>query len=763
MSFGSSSSSNINLTVTVNDAGVNSAVSNINSKINSIGTNAETVGNKVAGPNGIGAKLASIGPQIANTANSVALFAISITNIARSYRDLGYAHHAVETAQLKQDKAARTLTNAQDALQKLIDAGVTSGPEYEKAINNLKIAQDGLRVATQTTQQRQKEYNDVQTDFYLNIIPATITSIGLIMPVLEKLAGSKGFGAVKTAVTGLTTALSGSGGLSSALNFLAGPAGPFAALAFSIELAREGVTVVEKINALHPATEKKSLIQRPFINLPTNAELKAQQEELRKAAAGQPILDALFALGDKIKSVMDTYVIPAFKTGFGAVQNFLNTFVLNPVSFVMNFLAGIGNTLAKNVTLTATMIGNEFTKAVNGASVALTKLGTTIWNFITQGVGDITAWFIGLWNAIPTKPFVNLGANIWKLITQGFTGLSKWFINLWNTVPAKAFSNLGTNIFKLITSAFTDLEKWFVGLWSKIPSQPFINFGANIWKLITQGIGNVGKWITDNIVTPITNAINKLKSLLPKPGGLPVDSNTPNNQPRKPPRAFNQAFLQGDGEIPQARATTLQINNTAAIRAIDVVAKRIASLSTIQAVIKLANTAAIKITDVVAKRIDSLTTIKPLISLQNKVAIRNTDVVAKRIDDLTSIKPSISLSNTKALKVVDAVAKRIMGLEKLNPTVNVKVKFSGSGSISGAAHGSIKVAQHGMHEQLKENTLILAHKGEAVDINPHPNSNAAFGNSGTIVVNLTNVNSDRETTRVFRRKLGENQFRFGPR
>jgi len=214
---------------------------------------------------------------------------------------------------------------------------------------------------------------------------------------------------------------------------------------------------------------------------------------------------------------------------------------------------------------------------------------------------------------------------------------------------------------------------------------------------------------------------------------------------------------------PSATVATLQINNTAAIRAIDVVAKRIASLSTIQAVIKLANTAAIKITDVVAKRIDSLTTIKPLISLQNKVAIRNTDVVAKRIDDLTGLKPSISLTNTKALKVVDAVAKRIDSLN--NIPVTVKVKFSGSGTISGAASGSIKVAQHGMHEQLKENTLILAHKGEAVDINPHPtsNSNAVTGNSGTIIVNLTNVNSDRETTRVFRRKLGEHQFRFGPR
>jgi len=174
--------------------------------------------------------------------------------------------------------------------------------------------------------------------------------------------------------------------------------------------------------------------------------------------------------------------------------------------------------------------------------------------------------------------------------------------------------------------------------------------------------------------------------------------------------------------IPSAPIAMLKINNTEAIKAIDVVAKRIASLSTIQAIIKLANTAAIKITDVVAKRIDSLTTIKPMISLQNKTAIKNTDVVAKRIDSLTGIKPSISLQNNKAIKAVDVVAKRINGLSNINPTIKVNIQPTGSTSL-------IKRFQHGGEFTTHGPELIIV--GDNPSGREHVKVTPTAGNSRT--------------------------------
>lgn len=203
----------------------------------------------------------------------------------------------------------------------------------------------------------------------------------------------------------------------------------------------------------------------------------------------------------------------------------------------------------------------------------------------------------------------------------------------------------------------------------------------------------------------------------------------------------------------------ISLVNTAAIKAIDVVAKRINSLTGIQPQISLQNKQAIKTVDVIAKRIDKLTDIKPDISLQNKKAIKAVDVVAKRIDSLSNIKPQINLNNNKAIKAVDVVAKRINDLSNINPTV--KVGISGAGA---------KFAAHGMHETLAQDTLIQAHKGERVDIGPNNGRNgSSMGGSGgsggggfgggdiTIINNIL----DETIMRKINMRSGQNRFVFG--
>jgi hypothetical protein len=197
----------------------------------------------------------------------------------------------------------------------------------------------------------------------------------------------------------------------------------------------------------------------------------------------------------------------------------------------------------------------------------------------------------------------------------------------------------------------------------------------------------------------------------------------------------------------------------------------------IEAKIVADNKPAFKAVDAVAKRISTLTNISPAISLLNNTAIKTVDVVAKRINSLESIKPQITLLNNKAFKSVDAVAKRIMSLENLKPVIKVKftgegkLKATGSASLSGS--GSIKIARHGLHEVLSEDTTILAHKGEKVDISPfggagQPNftsnreqvGNAGASNPGIIQIFLANILMDRQIIREYNMQVGKHLRRF---
>ena len=224
------------------------------------------------------------------------------------------------------------------------------------------------------------------------------------------------------------------------------------------------------------------------------------------------------------------------------------------------------------------------------------------------------------------------------------------------------------------------------------------------------------------------------------------------------------------------------IDNAPAIKKVDQVVKRILDISAITAQISLENKQAIKSVDVIAKRIDSLTNIQPSISLQNKQAIKTVDVVAKRIDSLTKIEPQISLQNNKAIKVVDVVAKRIASLEKIKPQINLQnsnaIKsvdviakrindLNQTVTVHVKTVGSVKTAQHGMHETLGQDTMIQAHAGERVDIGPQlpggkPQTWTAVGGTGNVTVENHVHIMDEVVMRKMTASGGKNRYRFGP-
>jgi hypothetical protein len=220
------------------------------------------------------------------------------------------------------------------------------------------------------------------------------------------------------------------------------------------------------------------------------------------------------------------------------------------------------------------------------------------------------------------------------------------------------------------------------------------------------------------------------------------------------------------GEITNLGKIKPQISlmNNNAISAISTVAGEIDKLTKLKPQISLQNRNAISAIDTTGSEITKLGKLKPQISLQNRNAINAIDTVAGQIDKLTKIKPQISLQNRNAFNAVDAVAGKIMDLEKLHPTVTVHVKTVG-GAIS---------AQKGLHAYLLEDTTIMAHKGERVDIGhggEGKGGGVTFNNmgggsgGGDIVVNLNisgnEIVNERKITRRIKASSGSNRFTLG--
>lgn len=182
---------------------------------------------------------------------------------------------------------------------------------------------------------------------------------------------------------------------------------------------------------------------------------------------------------------------------------------------------------------------------------------------------------------------------------------------------------------------------------------------------------------------------------------------------------------------------------------------------------KFQNTA-IKAIDVIAKRIDSLTSIQPNISLQNKLAIKANDVIAKRIMNLEKLDPQINLKNNKAIKAVDAVAKRIMSLENLNPVVTVKVKYTG---VKSFAQGGSFITQGpelimvGDNPSGKErvNVTPLSNSGGPPIVGPTLNKTSPTYMNMTNVIRIdgNDLINTRELKKLVKMELGKNRDRFG--
>ena len=330
----------------------------------------------------------------------------------------------------------------------------------------------------------------------------------------------------------------------------------------------------------------------------------------------------------------------------------------------------------------------------------------------------------------------------------------------------KAAQEVGTDISAAILGAFEgidskSLKSFTTNLRKDINEIAKIDIDATKFKPITDFLDSL---TAENRASGII----KIKDSLALMQDAMADGNVTAEEAAAVIAKFNEETGKTPGPLNNSSAAVQAFGKTSAgARAeIDAVTGAIdvlnAQAKSIKPVIEVDNKSALKAIDVIAKRIDSLEKLKPQISLQNSKAIKAVDVVAKRIDSLEKIKPQISLDNKKAIKAVDVVAKRINSLSSLHPTINatVKVGITGPGA---------KFAQHGMHETLAQDTLIMAHKGERVDIGGGPRDTAlghssggsggGGGFSGNIIVEAHIMNET--IVRKTKAEMGRSRFIFG--
>jgi hypothetical protein len=147
-------------------------------------------------------------------------------------------------------------------------------------------------------------------------------------------------------------------------------------------------------------------------------------------------------------------------------------------------------------------------------------------------------------------------------------------------------------------------------------------------------------------------------------------------------------------------------------------------------------------------------TLQKALESLGKYGVKNMQALAKGAKTNFNTVANYANGATTAVKKLQSAINALK-----DKTVTVTYKRVGS---------QIQQAQHGMHATLGADTLIQAHKGERVDIGPESGGRTrsrgagGAGGAGEIVINLTNVNFDRETTRTFRREMGKELYRFGP-
>lgn len=219
----------------------------------------------------LGSKLKNAGSQFSGTITSVAALGSTVVNLSRQYQDLSDAQIRVDRGQLKIDKTNRILATAHRALNKLVGAGVTSGAQYEKALNDVKIAQDGVTLATTMHGEALEDQQRAYENFFLGLAPTILTAGSSITAMFKEMGGTKGIGGIAEKLKGLGGSFGGMSGLTAVLGPLALAAGAAAIAVIAYQNAAEKVakanSAFEASKGVKTLKEELALLHKGFEEL----------------------------------------------------------------------------------------------------------------------------------------------------------------------------------------------------------------------------------------------------------------------------------------------------------------------------------------------------------------------------------------------------------------------------------------------------------------------------------------------------------------
>ena len=127
--------------------------------------------------------------------------------------------------------------------------------------------------------------------------------------------------------------------------------------------------------------------------------------------------------------------------------------------------------------------------------------------------------------------------------------------------------------------------------------------------------------------------------------------------------------------------------------------------------IQVDNATALQQINVVKIQLNAIKQTKiPKVTVNNVTALQQIRVVQTQLNAIKQTKiPKVTVNNSQALSQITKVKSALNSLKNITRTITYRYKTVGSPP---------RGAQSGMHERLGEDTLIAAHKGERVDINP---------------------------------------------
>lgn len=205
-----------------------SSITTATTQLETLGTAGATAGTGIESANtAMGTGTTSFSSKLSKVGGVITTVGPQIAALATSATFLAFALDAVSKAQLRVDKASQQLKDRQDAVVKLQEKynaavakfGVDS-PQAIAALDNLKDAQNKVKLATTNLELKQKDLNESYIALGTSVASTVISGLsgvmGLIGTIKDVFPGASG------AVDTLKTAFSGLGGGTGVLGALGG-------------------------------------------------------------------------------------------------------------------------------------------------------------------------------------------------------------------------------------------------------------------------------------------------------------------------------------------------------------------------------------------------------------------------------------------------------------------------------------------------------------------------------------------------------------